>query len=119
MHHIYIYISCPTGVEGDSKAPILMSTTPRFREGHYYFPWIAPLTLDPYLIMLSLKQRRIKYACVCVRVCVCVYARVCVYACVCVRVCVCVYARVCVRACVCTYSHNPYKKIHPIIKQIN
>jgi hypothetical protein len=39
------------------------------------------------------------YACVFMRVCVCV----CVYACVCMRVCVCVcvYVRVCMRVCVC------------------
>ena len=31
------------------------------KEGHYSFPWIAPLTLDPYLIMQSVKQRSINY----------------------------------------------------------
>ena len=28
---------------------------------HYSFPWIVPLTLDPYLIMLGVKQGGIKY----------------------------------------------------------
>ena len=31
------------------------------RKGRYSFPWIAPFTLDLYLIMLSLKQGGIKY----------------------------------------------------------
>ena len=26
-----------------------------------FFPWIVPLTIDPYLIMLSVKQGSIKY----------------------------------------------------------
>ena len=34
---------------------------PRCRRGHYSFPWIAPFTLDPYLLMLSVKQGSIKY----------------------------------------------------------
>ena len=29
--------------------------------GHYSFPWIAPLTLDTYLLLLSVKQGGIKY----------------------------------------------------------
>ena len=32
-----------TVVEGDSKAPFSIATTPRCRGGHYSFPWIAPL----------------------------------------------------------------------------
>ena len=36
-------------------------TTPKGREGHYSYPWIAPLTLNPYFIMLSVKQGGIKY----------------------------------------------------------
>ena len=38
-----------------------ISTTLRFRRGHYAFSWIAPVNLDPYLIMLSVKQGSIKY----------------------------------------------------------
>ena len=29
--------------------------------GHYSFPWVAPLSLDPYLILQSVKQEDIKY----------------------------------------------------------
>ena len=45
-----------TDVEGDPKVPFSIATTPRFRGRCYSFPWIAPLYLDPYLIMLSVKQ---------------------------------------------------------------
>ena len=54
--YIYIYIyrererereSWPTVIEGDAKAPFSIATTMRFRRGL----WIAPLTLDPYLIV--------------------------------------------------------------------
>ena len=41
-------------VESDSKAPFSIATTPRYREGLYYF------TLDPYFTMLSVKQGGIK-----------------------------------------------------------
>ena len=53
--------SWSTVVEGDSKAPFLTATTPRCRGGSYFFPWIAPLTFDLYLTMLSIKQGGIKY----------------------------------------------------------
>ena len=29
-------------VEGDSKAPFSIATTPRCRGGHYFILWIAP-----------------------------------------------------------------------------
>ena len=45
----------------NSKAPFSVATTPRCRVGCYSFPWIASLTLDPYLIMLSVKHGGIKY----------------------------------------------------------
>ena len=48
-----------TVVEGDPKAPFLIATGLRCREGSYSFPWIAPLTLDPYFIILSEKQTSI------------------------------------------------------------
>ena len=54
-------LSWPTVDEGDLKAPFSIATTPRCRGGCYSFPWIAPLNLDPYLIILSVKQRGIKY----------------------------------------------------------
>ena len=60
---IYIskLVSRLTIVEGDPKAPFSIATTLRCRGGHYSFPWITPLTFDPYLIMLSVKQGGIKY----------------------------------------------------------
>ena len=48
-------------IKGKLKAPFSIATTQRCKKEHYYFPWIAQLTLDPYLIMLSGKQRGIKY----------------------------------------------------------
>ena len=48
-------------VEGKLKGPFSIATTLIYRGGHYSFPWIAPLTIDPYLIMLSVKQDSIKY----------------------------------------------------------
>ena len=59
--YIYIYISWLTVVKGNPKAPFSMDTTPRFSGGCYYFPRIAPLTFDPYLIMLCVKQGGMKY----------------------------------------------------------
>ena len=43
------------------EALFSVAITPRCRRGRYSFPWIAPLTLDIYLIMLSVKQWCIKY----------------------------------------------------------
>ena len=54
-------VKSPTVVESDPKASFSIATTLRCREGHYFFPWIAPLYFDPYLIMLSVKQDGIKY----------------------------------------------------------
>ena len=51
-----LYISEPTVVEINLKAPFLIATTPRCRGELYSFPWIAPFTLDQYLIILSVKQ---------------------------------------------------------------
>ena len=45
--------------EDDPKTPFSIATTLRCRRGCYFFPWIAPLTLDPCFIMLSVKQRSI------------------------------------------------------------
>ena len=49
-----------TVAKGDPKAPFSTATTPTCR-GRYTFPWITPLYLDPYLIILSVKQGSIKY----------------------------------------------------------
>ena len=50
----------PTEVEGDQKAPFSIAISPKCREEHYFFLWITPLVLDPYLIMLSVKQEDIQ-----------------------------------------------------------
>ena len=34
------------------KAPFSIATAPRCRGGYYSLPWIAPFTLDLFLIML-------------------------------------------------------------------
>ena len=43
-------VKLATVVEGHPKAPFSIATTPRWRGGHYSFPWIAPI--HPYLKML-------------------------------------------------------------------
>ena len=43
-------------VEGDPKAPFTIASKPRYRGGRYFIPWI-----DPYLIMLNIKQGDIKH----------------------------------------------------------
>ena len=48
-----------TLAEGDPKAPFSIATIPR--EGVTPFPGLLHFTLDPYLIMLCVKQGRIKY----------------------------------------------------------
>ena len=45
----------------DLEAPFSRATTPTCREVRYSIHWIAPLTLDPYLLMLNVKQDGIKY----------------------------------------------------------
>ena len=50
-----------TIVEGNSKAPFSIATTLMCRGGRYSFPGLLYFTLDPYLIMLSVKQGGIKY----------------------------------------------------------
>ena len=49
-----------TVVKGNPKAPFSIATTPRCRGGRYSFPGLLYFTLDPYLIMLSVKQGGIK-----------------------------------------------------------
>ena len=48
-------------VKGDSKALFSIASTLRYRRECNSFLWIAPLSLDPYLVMLSVKQGGIKY----------------------------------------------------------
>ena len=50
-----------TVVEVDPKSPFSIATTTRCMGGRYAFLWITPLTLNPYLIMLSVKQGGFKY----------------------------------------------------------
>ena len=56
-----VYINRPTIVKGDLKGPFSIATTPKCRGGCYSFLWTALLTLELYLIMLSVKQVGIKY----------------------------------------------------------
>ena len=56
-----MYKSWPAVVEGDSMASFTIATTLKCWRGRYSFAWIAPRTLNPYLITLSVKQRGIKY----------------------------------------------------------
>ena len=53
-------VKLATVIECDPKAPFSIATTPRCREWRNAFPWI---TLDPYIIMLSVKQGIINYHC--------------------------------------------------------
>ena len=55
-----------TVIEGDPKAPFSVATTPRCKGGRYSFSSMAPLIVDPYLIMLSVKEEITKYDFLCV-----------------------------------------------------
>ena len=64
--HIHILdknklVKLATVVKTKFNAPFTLVTTLRCRGGCYSYPWMAPLTLDPCLIMVSAKQRGIKY----------------------------------------------------------
>ena len=50
-----------TVVKGDLKAPFSITTTPKRWIGRHFFLWSTPFTLDPYLIMLKVKEGGIKY----------------------------------------------------------
>ena len=54
-------VKLATIVKGDLKAPFSIATTPRCRGGRYSFPGLLYFTLDPYLIILSVKKGGIKY----------------------------------------------------------
>ena len=56
MYFMYTINKLATAAEGNQKAPFSIATTPRCRKGCNSFAWIALLTLDPFLIMLSVKQ---------------------------------------------------------------
>ena len=60
--YIYIYISeLVTVVKGDPNAYFSIATKPRYKTRHYSVPCIGLLALDLYLIMLSVKQKGIKW----------------------------------------------------------
>ena len=59
--YIYIKVKLTTLVEFDLKAPFSIATTQRCWGGHYSFPELLHFTLDPYLIIPSVKQGCIKY----------------------------------------------------------
>ena len=50
-----------TLVKGNPNAPFSIATIPICGRGCFYFPWVALLTLDPYLIILGVNQGGIKY----------------------------------------------------------
>ena len=55
-------VKLATIAEGDPKAPFLIATLHQgVGEGATPFPGLLHFTLDPYLIMLSVKQGGIKY----------------------------------------------------------
>ena len=58
---VFISVKLATIVESYPKAPFSIATTPKCRGRRYSFPQLLHFTLDPYLIMLSVKQGSIKY----------------------------------------------------------
>ena len=55
-------VKLATVVEGDPKAPFSIATTARCREGSATpCPGLFHFTIDPYLIMLNVKEGGIKY----------------------------------------------------------
>ena len=55
--YVFILYICKvelaTLVEGGSRAPFSIATSPRCREGHYSFPELLHFTLDADFIMLT------------------------------------------------------------------
>ena len=62
IYNIY-KVKLATIVKGDPKSPFSIATTPRCREGESTTPFLGltHFDLDPYFIMLSVKQGDIKY----------------------------------------------------------
>ena len=57
-----IRVKLATFVKGDLKAPLFDSYYTKVKgEGTTPFLWLLHFTLDPYIIMLSVKQSGIKY----------------------------------------------------------
>ena len=57
----YVKVKLATIVEGDPKDPFSIASTPRCRGSTTPFVILLHFTLDPYLMMLSVKQGGIKY----------------------------------------------------------
>ena len=51
-----MYVKLATLVEGDPKAPFFIAITPMYWGGATPFSGLLHFTLDPYLLMLSVKQ---------------------------------------------------------------
>ena len=58
---LLIIIKLATFVKGELKAPSSIATKLKCRGGTTQFPGLIHFTLDPYLIVLSVKQGGIKY----------------------------------------------------------
>ena len=58
---MYVKVKLAPLVESDPKAPFSIATRPRSRGGATPSPGLLHFTLDPYLIILSVKQCGIKY----------------------------------------------------------
>ena len=58
--YIYMKVSWLIVVESDRRATFSIATTWKWMGWRNSFPWIVPLPLDSYLIMLSVKQGGIK-----------------------------------------------------------
>ena len=54
-------VNLATVVQGNQKAPFSLATALRCGDSATLFPWLLYFLLDPHLIMLSVKQRGIKY----------------------------------------------------------
>ena len=52
-HTYKVKVKLMTPVEGDLKAPFSIATTPKCRGGRYSILWIATLSIDHNLIMLT------------------------------------------------------------------
>ena len=54
-------LSIPNDINHYTKNDVIFASTPRYRGERYFFHCIAPFTLHPYFIILSIKQGGIKY----------------------------------------------------------
>ena len=62
MHFVYISkVKLATLIESNPKDPLSIASTRDVGEGATPFPGLFHFTLDPYLIMLIVKQGSIKY----------------------------------------------------------